>query len=253
MFNQRYEAMKFIGYAFLFVVVFFSQSSYAQADDDGMIERKKEEIKTREYGKKYLEDQFYLGFTYDYFAAKARNVVQHNLSRGIHLGMLRDIPLNERRNMGFAVGLGYSYSLIYSNLVSFSVDNVRTYYIAENLSDLNINKNYLEMHTIEVPLEFRWRTSTAEKHKFARVYSGIRLGYVAGATSLYRHNELTSYFNNPDVEKKWHFKVFTVFGYNTWNFFVQYNLTPIFKGVTTEDGTSLKSSVLQMGLMFYIL
>ncbi|MDO4229807.1 MAG: outer membrane beta-barrel protein [Capnocytophaga sp.] len=228
---------------------------FGQEDaDDGMIQTNTQTKQSREgFGKEYLEDQFYVGLTYDYLISKASRVVQHNLSRGIHVGFLRDMPMNDRRNKGIAIGLGYSYDLIYSNITAFSNNNVVEYNIATSLSDLNISKNYFQTHTLELPLEFRWRTSTTESHKFWRIYLGVKLGYVFGARNLFKRNEITAFFTNSDLKNQWHFKVFTAFGYNTLNFFVQYNLTPILKNAQTEDQTSLKSSLLQMGLMFYIL
>lgn len=233
----------------------FSNFAFSQEDeDDGMIQTNTEQTQGREgFGREYLEDQFYVGLTYDYLISKASSVVQHNFSRGIHMGFLRDIPMNERRNRGLAIGLGYSYDLVYSNIVAFSDDNVIEYNIAKSLSDLNISKNYFETHTLELPIEFRWRTSTPESHKFWRIYSGVKLGYTFGARNLFKRNEITLSFNNSDLKNQWQFKVFTAFGYNTWNFFIQYNLLPILKDAQTKDQTSLNSSLLQMGLMFYIL
>ena len=72
---------------FLLVFCFhISLWSVAQEDtDDGMIDTEKERVApTSVVDSLYLEDQFYLGFTYDYLAGKASNVVQHNLSRGLH-------------------------------------------------------------------------------------------------------------------------------------------------------------------------
>ena len=48
-------------------------------------------------------------------------------------------------------------------------------------------------------------------------------------------------------------KPYIAFGYNALNFFVQYNVTPLLKNTYTTDGTNLKSNILQIGLMFYIL
>lgn len=239
-------------------ILFFlmvSFSVYSQEDnDDGMFQNestKKEE--SIQYGKKYLEDQIYFGLTYNHLVSKATSVVQHNMSRGIHLGFLRDVPLNERRNMGVAVGLGYAYDLIYSNIIVFRENDQLDYRIVKNFDQMGISKNYFTTHTFELPIEFRWRTSTPDKFKFWRVYAGARLGYTFNATSLFKQNEITLYFDNSNLEKQWQFKVFSVFGYNAINFFIQYNLTPIFKNIEASDKTSLKASVLQMGLMFYIL
>ena len=49
---------------------------------------------------KYREDQFYLAITYNLLGNKPDNVTQTGFSSGFHLGYIRDLPLNERRNFG---------------------------------------------------------------------------------------------------------------------------------------------------------
>ena len=82
--------------------------TYAQEDtDDGLIGSTQSSTATPStIDTHYLEDQFYIGLTYDYLAGKASSVVQHNLSHGIHLGFIRDLPINQKRNLGCGIGLG---------------------------------------------------------------------------------------------------------------------------------------------------
>ncbi|MDO5608064.1 MAG: porin family protein [Capnocytophaga sp.] len=236
---------------FLFSVI--GWVAQAQDDDDGFIRQQKDIIVKDTLDTRYFEDQFYLGVTYNLLTPKADNVAQQNLSRGILFGFQKDIPLNERRNVGLGVGIGYSYDLIYSNMVALRINGVTNYSIVESLSDEGLSKNYFETQTLEFPIEFRWRTSTAESHKFWRVYTGVRLGYMFNGKNLFKRDDLKISFKNPDLSRKWQFKIYTAFGYNTWNFFVQYTLTPLLKDAVTTDNISLKSNTLQMGLMFYIL
>ncbi|GIM57660.1 porin family protein [Capnocytophaga canimorsus] len=222
-------------------------------DDDGLVQIAPKEELPQQTNKKYLEDQFYLGLTYDLMAIAPDDVVQHSLSRGILFGFIKDIPLNKSRTIGVAAGLGYSYDLIYSNIVGIRTPEATQYSIVSSLKEANLSKNYFEYQCIELPIEFRWRTSTKKSHKFWRVYTGMRIGYVVSSENLFKKDDLNISFQNPDLNRKWHFKVFTAFGYNALNFFVQYNFTPLFKGVKTSDNTSLDTNILQMGLMFYIL
>lgn len=232
-----------------FPVWVFSQND----DDDGLVKITPQEEVPQKTNEKYLEDQFYLGLTYDLIAVAPKDVVQHSLSRGLLFGFIKDMPFNKRRTVGMAAGLGYSYDLIYSNIVGVRVTGTNRYSIISSLKEINLSKNYFEYQCIEFPIEFRWRTSTETSHKFWRIYTGMRIGYVLGAKNLFKEGDLNISFQNPDLNKKWHFKVFSAFGYNALNFFVQYNFTPLFKGVKTSDGVPLNSNVLQMGLMFYIL
>ena len=51
---------------------------------------------------RYLEDQFYLGVTYNWLVSKPEEIKQHSFSRSIFGGYQRDIPLNKNRNIGLA-------------------------------------------------------------------------------------------------------------------------------------------------------
>ena len=238
----------------LFVFHFFLFAVAQEESDDGMIHTKQGTTSvTTEVDSHYLEDQFYLGLTYDYLAGKARSVVQHNLSRGIHLGYLRDLPINEKRNIGFVIGLGYAYDLVYNNMVANKTSSGVSYEIVEHFKDLNITRNFFETHSVELPIEFRFRTSTPYSHKFWRVYAGTRFAYIFSGRSLYTANGVSTSFQNSDIAHTFQVKPFIAFGYNALNFFVQYNITPLLKDAKTTDSTSLRANVLQIGLIFYIL
>ncbi|GJH41571.1 hypothetical protein RCZ04_21210 [Capnocytophaga sp. HP1101] len=239
----------------LLFALHFSLFTYSQEDsDDGMINTSGTATATNTMADlHYLEDQFYFGLTYDYLAGKANSVVQHNLSRGIHVGFVRDLPVNKARNVGFGVGIGYAYDLVYNNMVANKSTSSITYEIVEHFNDLNITRNFFETHSVEIPVEFRFRTSTPYSHKFWRVYTGARFAYIFSGRSLYTANGVSTAFQNSDIAHTFQVKPFIAFGYNALNFYVQYNVTPLLKDAKTTDGTSLKSNVLQLGLLFYIL
>ena len=224
-----------------------------QDEDDGMIASTKTATLTKGINTKYLEDQIYVGLTYNYLANKATNVVQHNLSYVINFGFIRDLPINEKRNIGFGAGLGLAYDIVYNNMVVNKIDGNYTYSIVEHFRDQNISRNYFRTYSVELPIEFRYRTSTPQSHKFWRIYTGARLSYIFSATSLYTTNEVSLFFDNFAIMRSFQLKPYIAFGYNALNFFVQYNVTPLLKNTYTTDGTNLKSNILQIGLMFYIL
>lgn len=207
---------------------------------------------TSEVDTKYREDQFYAGLTYDLLVNRSKDVNQQSFSRGIHLGLLRDMPFNERRTLAVAIGLGYSYDLVYSNILALPNKGKTEYYIGD-LQKNNISKSYFSMHSVEVPVEFRWRNSTPYSHKFWRIYTGVKVAYVFSATTFFRQGDLNISFSNSDITKTWQFKFYTAFGYNTWNFYLQYSFLPLYKGIKAQKGQLLECNILQMGLMFYIL
>ncbi len=106
-------------------------------------------------------------------------------------------------------------------------------------------------------MEFRWRTSTAEDYKFWRIYTGLKLGYVFANRSKYIEDNLKDKFSNPDIQR-FQYGVYISFGYNTWNFYANYQLSSIFRegaSIIYEGGeeAEIKMRAFKIGLIFYIL
>ena len=64
----------------------------------------------------YREDQFYLGLTYNILLNMPGDVNQNKFSPGVKAGFLRDFPINKRRNVAIAPGLGITYSNYFQSL-----------------------------------------------------------------------------------------------------------------------------------------
>ncbi len=200
---------------------------------------------------KYLEDQFYLGTTYNFILNKPNGVTQGNFSYGLQGGFIKDIPLNSRRNLGIGIGLGYAYNNYYTNLFVNETDSGLEYIVLD--SDVSYKRNKIDTHVIEMPIEFRWRTSTPSDYKFWRVYAGMKLGYVVGSRSKFVSNEAKISFNNSDI-RNFRYGVMLNFGYSTFNVHAYYALSNLFNdGVTTIEGDSIEFRPLRIGIIFYIL
>ncbi|KAB5490158.1 MULTISPECIES: porin family protein [Flagellimonas] len=199
---------------------------------------------------RYLEDQFYIGLGYNVLLGKPSGVVQRSLSYNLQAGFIKDIPLNPRRNFGVGLGLGYAVNSYYSNVIATDQGNDVLY---EVMDESEFKRNKLETHAIEVPLELRWRTSTAEEYKFWRIYAGAKLGYVFSGRSRLVMEEGSDGFNNKDIEQL-QYGLILNFGYNTWNVHAYYGLNPILKnGTDLQSGESIDFKVLRIGVIFYIL
>ena len=202
---------------------------------------------------RYFEDQFYIGLTYNILLDKPDNVDQRNLSYGLQAGFIKDIPINKNRTTALGIGLGYGVYSYYTNLRAI-----------ENLDDFNYNviteidslkRNKLENHMLELPLEIRWRNSTASEYKFWRVYAGIKLGYVLGGRSKYvsnKANEERDSFYNSDIRRFQYGLTFN-FGYNTFNLHAYYALNSLLNDGVTVEGMDISMKPLRIGLIFYIL
>jgi len=76
---------------------------------------------------KYLEDQFYLGVTYNFLLNQPPTVGQQSLSYGLRGGFIKDIPLNTERTVALGLGVGYGGYSYYSNLVATEAMGVNSY------------------------------------------------------------------------------------------------------------------------------
>lgn len=226
----------------LFIITFFTTLSiFAQ----------QKEINFDAVDSLYREDQFYLNITYNALQKRPDGIKQNKLSPGISFGFLRDMPINKKRTVSVAAGLGYSLAIYNQNLGIFDSNGINTYQVLD--PDIPYSKNKLSLHYVDLPVEFRWRNSTPESHIFWRVYSGIKLSYLfydqyKSVSSLGKVNQS----NNKDLNQ-FQYGVYLAVGWNTWNFYAYYGLNPIFKSSAKIDNQSIEMNTTNFGLMFYIL
>ena len=211
-----------------------------------------------ESGSKYLEDQFYMGITYNFLLDKPTGFTQRNLSYGLQGGIIKDIPLNSTRTFAIGIGLGYAVNSYYSNMLASKSTNGVEYAIIEgdilviDEEEIKVKRSKIETHLVELPIEFRWRNSSAEEYKFWRVYSGIKLGYVFSARSKLVTEVNKDSFINPDI-RKFQYGLMFNFGWNTFNVHIYYSLNNLFDDGVTIEEEDLKLKPLRVGLIFYIL
>ena len=200
---------------------------------------------------KYREDQFYLSLSYNLMQGKPPSYSQNSLSTGFTLGFLRDMPVNEARNHSIAIGLGYSYNNIKHNLFVSELNGDPVY---EVVPEGSFDKNKLVLHYLELPIELRWRNSNAYSHKFWRVYAGFKASYLLNDRSQFESSEGRVWVRrNPDINKIV-LGTYLAAGWNTWNFYAYYGITPIYgPDAKNEKGVDIKLNSLNIGLMFYIL
>lgn len=199
---------------------------------------------------KYREDQFYASIAYHSIQNKPTGFSQSSFSTALSIGFLRDMPINKARNHAIAVGLGYSYSNIKNNLKITGVDDVRTY---EIIPEDEFDKNKLVMHSVDIPIEFRWRNSDSISHKFWRVYAGFKASYVFHNKAQFEDGSGTIKLrNNPDMNNLL-YGVYISAGWNTWNLYTYYGLNPLFDSGVLADNQEVKLNSLNFGLIFYIL
>jgi len=224
----------------LFFIAFF-QGSYSQ------------ETESKAVDSLYKEDQFYAGITYNILSKKPDHLSQNGFSLGFHLGFIKDMPLNKKRNFAIGVGLGYSANSFNQNLqiTKSTSGNIYSYSILDDVS--TYSKNKFSEHLIELPIEFRWRTSNATDYNFWRIYTGFKIGYVFASTSKYIGDPEPLKYSGIKDFNEFQYGLSLCVGYNTWNFYLYYALNPIFSNNAKLDGQKLDMNTVKIGLMFYIL
>jgi hypothetical protein len=226
-----------IGFFFLCAVSVWAQDSIPDADLD----------------QQYREDQFYAGVTYNLLTSVPSGINIVGVSGGVHFGFMRDMPINEKRNMAVAIGAGLAFDRYGYNLFIGEDANENTIFRSLG-SEIEFDVSRFSTATIEAPLEFRWRTSTPSDYKFWRIYGGFRVGYTYWYRAFFSQtNNVVNQTKIPEFEKL-RLAATLNFGYSTFNFYAYYSINPFFKDAILENtGESLDFRTLKLGVIFYIL
>lgn len=199
----------------------------------------------------YREDQFYLGITYNLLNDMPSGMSQNGFSSGFHFGFIRDFPVNERRNVAFGVGLGYSVNSINQNLLIARNNQGDLQYSI--LDESMFSKNKMILHIVELPIEFRWRTSTPTEYNFWRIYTGLKLGYVFSSVAKFK-GEPNDLKEKPlDDLNKLQYGFTLSAGYDQFNLHIYYALNTLFDDTAKLEDQPLDLSLIKIGLIIYIL
>jgi hypothetical protein len=197
----------------------------------------------------YLEDQLYIGLTYNILNNKPTGFNQNGLSGGLSFGFIKDLPINRGRNKAIGIGLGYAYSAYIQNL---KITDTGSSTVFEILDDQNFNSNRFSAHIIEVPLELRWRTSTPTVYNFWRIYTGFKLGYVFASSARFSDTSGAIYVKGIDKVNTFQYGLTLSAGYGSLNINLYYGLNTFFKNAQVNN-ESIDLKQLNIGLIFYIM
>jgi hypothetical protein len=197
----------------------------------------------------YREDQFYAGINYNSLLNKPSGLSQDKISFGFSVGFLRDMPVNKSRTVAIASGVGFSFNNYIQNMAITGSNNNPVYGIIPS----NYNKNRFEQLQVEVPIEFRWRTSTPEIYKFWRIYGGFKLSYLLLDKSVYEDDQTKVIIKNNKDFNDFLYGAYVSAGYNTINLYAYYGLNSLFKSSAKVNNEAIQINTLSIGVMFYIL
>ena len=201
---------------------------------------------------KYREDQFYVSVTYNLLGNKPSGVSQSGFSSGFHFGFIRDMPINEKRNVAIGLGLGFS-SNSYNQTLLISEENSELNYSV--LNDTSFSKNKFTTYLVELPIEFRWRTSTKIDYDFWRIYTGVKFGYVFYNSTKYNGSPNDIKLSIIEDFNKLQYGLTISAGYSNVNFHFYYALNTIFNSDAklNNSATPIDMNAIKIGLIFYIL
>lgn len=192
----------------------------------------------------YREDQIYASIGYPLLIDTPEGLTQNKLSHTFSLGFIRDMPINSARNLAFGLGLGLNYNVVYTNL-QFTDNMEATTFVSSDLI------NQWSSVDAEIPLEFRWRSSTTANYQFWRVYAGV-VGYYSLSAKQRTRTALTESITSLSVQN-FRLALRLNVGNNTWNLTYTHPINSFFdfdKSAHNKSFNKLKTA--KLGLIFYI-
>ncbi|SCY27836.1 Outer membrane protein beta-barrel domain-containing protein [Nonlabens sp. Hel1_33_55] len=202
----------------------------------------------------YREDQFYLGLSFNLIVNQPSDFSQNGFSGGLQFGFIRDMPVNQRRNVALGVGLGLSSNTYNSNLfIGESNDNQTVFRIIEDIQD-NSDTNRFSTNLVELPIQFRWRTSTPTTFNFWRIYPGFKVGYIYLFRSTFRDGDISVKQTDLPELNRLRYNATLSIGNGSFNAFVNYSLNSLFdQNAVTVDGDEIGLQPIKFGIEFYFL
>ena len=199
-------------------------------------------------GDRYADDQIYFSVSYSQLYNQPTGITKSNFSYALSGGFIKDIILNKSGTIAIAGGIGLGYDFFNHELKVDEIDGTTVF-----TNDLTTSKNIFKSYNLELPFELRWRTSTAIKYNFWRIYTGVKFlynldnnfQYIDVNSNLIKYRKVSSY-------NKLQYGLTLSAGYDAFTMNVFYGLSPVFKnGLLNERAVDTK--ILKFGLIFYFL
>ena len=199
-------------------------------------------------GERYADDQIYVSISLSQFHKQPTVITKSSFAYAFSTGFIKDFTLNKQGTFSIAAGIGYGFDLFNHKLKVEESNNVTSFSL-----DNTINSNVFKSHNLEFPLEIRWRTSTANRYSFWRVYTGIKFMYNLSNNFQFEDSAGNSFqYKNISAYNKLQYGLTISAGYDEFNINVFYGLSPVFKDASI-NGETINTKILKFGLIFYIL
>jgi len=199
-------------------------------------------------GDSYADDQIYFSVSYSQLYDQPTGISKTNFSYALSGGFIKDVILNKSGTIAIAGGIGLGYDFFNHELKVDEADETTVF-----TNDITTSKNIFKSYNLEFPFELRWRTSTAIKYNFWRIYTGVKFlynldnnfQYVDANNNLIKYRKVSSY-------NKLQYGLTISAGYDAFTMNVFYGLSPVFKNALLNE-KAVDTKILKFGLIFYFL
>ena len=200
----------------------------------------------------YREDQFYVALSFNLINNEPNAFSQNGFSGGLSVGFIRDMPVNKMRNMAIGIGLGFSTNSYNSNLL-ISEDAIGDTVFSILDDDQDVDRNRFNTNLVEMPIQFRWRTSTPTNTTFWRIYSGVKLSYIFAHKSSFSGDSMSFKKTSIPELNRFRYAATLTLGNGSFNAFVQYDLNTLFDENAVIDMERVNLQPIKFGIEFYLL
>ena len=199
-------------------------------------------------GDRYADDQIYFSVSYSQLYDQPTGITKSNFSYALSGGFIKDIILNKSGTIAIAGGIGLGYDFFNHELKVDEIEGITVF-----TNDITASKNIFKSFNLEFPVEIRWRTSTAKKYNFWRIYTGVKFLYNLDNSFQYIDtNSKRLNYRKVSSYNKLQYGLTISAGYDAFTMNVFYGLTPVFKN-SLLNGKVLDTKILKFGLIFYFL
>ena len=196
----------------------------------------------------FREDQIYIGAGVLIANANQQPFSQTDFSGQFQFGLIRDFPISKDSRWALGIGLGHDYRSLVSNLYLETNPLTNAPQQFRWLTSDEEPSGFRQSRLV-LPLELRWRSATVTSDIFWRIHGGVKLSYIYRNTF---QNLASSLLNN--VVEPWQLSAQLVAGYNTWNFYFEYELLPwLNPDFPNVEGGQFRLQTFQLGVIFYFL
>lgn len=154
-------------------------------------------------------DRFVFSLHWDGWLGAPDSIEVGPLSRGVGLHFFYDIPFDAAKKYSFAIGVGWNNANYYTK-AAFVNDTSGVTFVAPFLEGQSVKRNKISMNYVEVPLEFRFRTTPNDKGNSFKFALGFKGGYqfanhskyVGDIYALDTMNQVSGYVADNEIKVK---------------------------------------------------